>query len=349
MKPALYIHIPFCAQKCAYCDFASWAGREAAWEAYFDALEGELDSWIERVGNEFSTVFIGGGTPSLAPAEYIARIARKVKCAEFSMEANPGTLTPEKLKIYREAGINRLSMGVQSFDDGLLKKIGRIHTAEQAEKAFVMAREAGFDNINLDLMYALPGQTVEQWRKTLDTAARLNPEHISAYSLIIEEGTPISEWAEPLDDDIVNEMQRMCTGYLNEQGYTRYEISNYAKPGRECAHNICYWVRGDYIGIGCAAHSLFENRRFANTADLDEYLAGRRIVEETQLDSGDIIEETVMLGLRMAKGIAVESVPDMKAAQRLIKAGLAVIEEGRFMLTEHGMELQNAVVIELLS
>ena len=348
MRPALYIHIPFCAQKCAYCDFASWAGREAAWEAYFDALEDELDSWIAHVGNEFSTVFIGGGTPSLVPAEYIARIARKVKCAEFSMEANPGTLTPEKLRVYREAGINRLSMGVQSFDDGLLKKIGRIHTAEQAEKAFRMAREAGFDNINLDLMYALPGQTVEQWRQTLETAARLDPEHISAYSLIIEEGTPISTWAEPLDDDIVNEMQRMCTGYLNEHGYARYEISNYAKPGRECAHNICYWVRGDYIGIGCAAHSLFEGVRFANTADFDEYISGVHRVEETVLDAEDIIEETVMLGLRMAKGIAVENVPDMKAAQRLIKAGLAVIENGRFMLTEHGMELQNAVVIELL-
>jgi oxygen-independent coproporphyrinogen-3 oxidase len=348
MRPALYIHIPFCAQKCAYCDFASWAGREAAWEAYFDALEGELDNWIDKVGNEFSTVFIGGGTPSLVPAEYIARIARKVKCAEFSMEANPGTLTSEKLRVYRDAGINRLSMGVQSFDDGLLKKIGRIHTAEQAENAFIMAREAGFDNINLDLMYALPGQSVEQWEKTLETAAGLNPEHISAYSLIIEEGTPISAWAEPLDDDIVNEMQRMCTGYLNEHGYTRYEISNYAKPGRECAHNICYWVRGDYIGIGCAAHSLFEGVRFANTADFDEYISDVRRVDETVLDAEDIIEETVMLGLRMANGIAVENVPDMKAAQRLIKAGLAVTEGGRFMLTEHGMELQNAAVLELL-
>jgi len=348
MRPALYIHIPFCAQKCAYCDFASWAGREAAREAYFDALEQELDSWIARVGNEFSTVFIGGGTPSLVPAEYIARIARKVNCAEFSMEANPGTLTPEKLRVYREAGINRLSMGVQSFDDGLLKKIGRIHTAEQARQAFFMAREAGFDNINLDLMYALPEQTVEQWKKTLETAAELGPEHISAYSLIIEEGTPISAWAEPLEDDVVNEMQRMCTGYLKEQGYARYEISNYAKPGRECAHNICYWVRGDYIGIGCAAHSLFEGVRFANTSDLDEYISGVRRVEENALDTGDIIEETVMLGLRMAKGIAVENVPDMKAAQRLAKAGLAVMEDGRFMLTERGMELQNAVVLELL-
>ncbi len=348
MKPALYIHIPFCAQKCAYCDFASWAGREAAREAYFAALEQELDSWIARVGSEFSTVFIGGGTPSLVPHEYIARIAGKVKCAEFSMEANPGTLTPEKLSAYRAAGINRLSMGVQSFDDRLLKTVGRIHSAKQAEDAFRMAREAGFDNINLDLMYALPGQTVEQWKQTLETAVRLNPEHISAYSLIIEEGTPISEWAEPLDDDTVNEMQRLCTAFLKEHGYGRYEISNYAKPGRECAHNICYWVRGDYIGIGCAAHSLFEGKRFCNTSDLDEYIAGVRCVEETCLDSSDIIEETVMLGLRMARGISIDDIPDMKAADRLVKAGIAEISEGRFMLTEKGMELQNAAVVELL-
>ena len=348
MKPALYIHIPFCARKCAYCDFASWAGREAAWEAYFAALEAELDGWIARVGNEFSTVFIGGGTPSLAPAEYIARIARKLKCGEFSMEANPGTLTPEKLRVYRQAGINRPSMGVQSFDDGLLERIGRIHSAAQAEEAFRMARQAGFDNINLDLMYALPGQSVEQWKDTLKTAVKLGPEHISAYSLIIEEGTPISEWAEPLDDDTVNEMQRLCTRYLAENGYGRYEISNYAVPGRECRHNICYWERGDYIGIGCAAHSLFENRRFANTADLDEYLSGKRMAEETLLDEMDVVEETVMLGLRMVKGISMDDVPDRRAADRLIKAGLAKTADGRFMLTEHGMELQNAAVLELL-
>ena len=348
MRTALYIHIPFCAQKCAYCDFASWAGREAAREAYFSALNAELDSWIARVGNEFSTVFIGGGTPSLVEAEYICSVAQKIVCGEFSMEANPGTLTPEKLSAYRAAGITRLSMGVQSFDDGLLKKIGRIHTAAQAEEAFRMAREAGFDNINIDLMYALPGQTMAQWQATLERAARLAPDHISAYSLIIEEGTPIAEWAEPADDDLVNAMQRACTKYLAECGYGRYEISNYAKPGRECAHNICYWTRGDYIGIGCAAHSMFEGRRFANTVDLDAYISGTRIVEETVLTEQDAAEETVMLGLRMTKGIAVSALPDIRAAERLAKGGIARFEDGRFMLTERGMELQNAAVLELL-
>lgn len=348
MKNALYIHIPFCAQKCAYCDFASWAGREAAWEAYFRNLEAELDSWISRVGNEFSTAFIGGGTPSLAPAEYIVRIARKLKCGEFTIEANPGTLTPEKLRAYRECGIDRLSMGVQSFDDGLLRRIGRIHTVRQADDAFRMARQAGFDNINLDLMYALPGQTMDKWRATLEAAARLEPEHISAYSLIIEEGTPIARWAKPMDDDTVNEMQRTCTAFLERHGYARYEISNYARPGRECRHNICYWTRGDYIGVGCAAHSLFDGKRFCNTVDLDAYLAGERVTERTALDEADAIEETVMLGLRMTKGIPVECVPDMKSAQRLIMGGLAQMADGRFFLTERGLELQNAAVLELL-
>ena len=346
--PALYIHIPFCAQKCAYCDFASWAGREKAWGAYFDMLESELGDWISRVGNEFSTVFIGGGTPSLVPAEYICRLVRKVMASEITMEANPCTLTPEKLWAYREAGVNRLSMGVQSFDDRLLKNIGRIHNSAEAEKAFYMAREAGFENINLDLMYALPGQTVEMWKKTLEKAVELSPEHISAYSLIIEEGTPISAWAEETDEDIVNSMQRLCTGFLAKHGYGRYEISNYAKPGRQCRHNMCYWIRGDYIGIGCAAHSLFEGKRFCNTSDFEEYLAGVRIVEETSLTENDIVEETVMLGLRTALGIDIKDVPDMGAAERLVKGGFAVVSDGRFMLTEAGMEVQNAVVVELL-
>lgn len=348
MRPALYIHIPFCAQKCAYCDFASWAGREAVWEAYFDRLEAELDSWVVRGGGEFSTAFIGGGTPSLVPAEYIVRIARKIKCGEFTIEANPGTLTYEKLRAYRECGIDRLSMGVQSFDDELLRRIGRIHTAGKAEDAFRMAREAGFDNISLDLMYALPGQTMAQWRATLETAARLSPEHISAYSLIIEENTPIARWAAPMDDNTVNEMQRTCTAFLAGNGYARYEISNYARPGRECRHNICYWTRGDYIGVGCAAHSLFGGERFCNTADLDAYLAGERIAERIVLDTTDIIEETVMLGLRMTRGIPIESVPDRNAAERLINGGLAKITDGRLALTERGMELQNAAVLELL-
>jgi oxygen-independent coproporphyrinogen-3 oxidase len=345
---ALYIHIPFCLRKCHYCDFASYPGREDAWEAYFRALEDELKSWINAVGNEFSTAFIGGGTPSLVPAEYIARIASMVRAREFSMEANPGTLTADKLKRYLDSGINRLSLGVQSFDDGLLKRIGRIHDAAGAQAAVEMARGAGFSNINIDLMYALPGQSMAQWESTLARAADIAPEHISAYSLIIEEGTPIAKWARDMDEDLVNAMQRRATAFLGEKGYARYEISNYAKPGYECAHNITYWQRGDYIGIGCAAHSLYQSRRFSNPASLDEYLAGKRKVDETLLTAEDVRDETVMLGLRMTKGVSVSALPDAKKAAGLVKMGLAEIKDDRFFLNERGLELQNAAVLELL-
>lgn len=346
--PALYIHIPFCARKCAYCDFASWAGKQDVWEAYFDALEAELDSWNRVTGGIYSTAFFGGGTPSLVPAEHIVRIAGKFRAGECTLEANPGTLTPEKLRIYRNAGINRLSMGVQSFDDGLLRLIGRIHTSDEAEAAFRMARDAGFDNVNLDLMYALPGQTMEQWRATLERAVRLNPEHISAYSLILEEGTPLAEWAEPLPDETVNAMQRAATHLLAEAGYGRYEISNYAKPGRECAHNLTYWNRGDYIGVGCAAHSLYQGRRFSNPAPLEEYLAGTCRVDEEILTGQDILEETLFLGLRTTRGVPRSVVPNAGAIPRLREAGFLREEDGFIALTEQGMEVQDAIVLELL-
>lgn len=345
---ALYIHIPFCARKCCYCDFASYPGREDAWDAYFRALEEELKGWIDAVGNRFSTAFIGGGTPSLVPPEHIARIASMVRADEFSMEANPGTITEDALKAYLDVGINRLSIGVQSFDDGLLKAIGRIHSADDAWRAVETARRAGFSNINIDLMYALPGQNMAQWEATLERAAAVDPEHISAYSLIIEEGTPLAGWAQEADEDLVNAMQRRATAFLKAKGYERYEISNYAKPGYECAHNITYWLRGDYIGVGCAAHSLYGGRRFSNPASLDEYLAGKRRIDETVLTAQDAQEETIMLGLRMARGVDVLALPDIEKAQRLVKLGLGDIRNGRFSLTERGFELQNAAVLELL-
>ena len=348
MKPALYIHIPFCAQKCAYCDFASWAGREPVWEAYFHTLKEEMRPWMEINGGNFYSVFVGGGTPSLVPAERIAEILRGVSAGEVTLEANPGTLTPKKLEIYRQAGVNRLSMGVQSFDDGLLNTLGRIHTARQAEEAFFMAREAGFDNLNLDLMYALPGQTQETWERTLEQAAALGPEHISAYSLILEEGTPMATWATPLPDEDVNRMQRTATAFLKEKGYARYEISNYARPGRECRHNLVYWRRGDYIGVGCAAHSLYQGRRFANPDSLGAYLAGARRTEDTLLTEEDVLEERLMLGLRTAEGVPRGWIRENAQTRRMVREGLAILEKDRFFLTEKGMEVQDAVVLALL-
>ena len=346
--PALYIHVPFCAGKCQYCDFTSWAGREKYYEAYFRALEGELKNWTALVGNSFSSAFIGGGTPSIVPKEYIARLASAVRADEFTIEANPGTLTPDKLKAYLDSGINRLSLGVQSFDDGLLRAIGRLHTAAQAERAVEMARAAGFSNINIDLMYALPGQSMRQWEATLARAAAIAPRHISAYSLIIEEGTPISRWAREMDEDMVNAMQRHATKFLAEHGYARYEISNYAQLGGECAHNINYWRRGDYIGVGCAAHSLYKGHRFANPNSLEDYLAGVRRVDDIALTWQDEYEETVMLGLRMTSGIEAAQLRDIGRAKKLVELGLAEFKGDRFFLNERGLEVQNAAVSELL-
>ena len=374
---SVYIHIPFCASKCAYCDFASFPGRERDWARYFDALASEIRLWSENpdfgldLGKyRVETAFIGGGTPTLVPPERIkealeaARAAfRFAPDAEITIEGNPGTLTPERLAVYRAAGVNRLSLGAQSLDDGLLKSLGRIHTAAQVAESVRMAREAGFSNLNLDLMYALPGQTMRVWQDTLDAAVALGVEHLSAYSLIVEEGTPMAarvargEAILP-DEDAVNAMQRAANATLAAAGYARYEISNYAKPGRECRHNLVYWNRGEYLGLGCAAHSLLGGRRFANPASLDDYLRGARRVDKQIIAPSEAMEETVMLSTRTVRGLDLDAwrrefgAPFERGREGAIR-GLAdagcVETDGRFLrLTERGMEVQNAVVLALL-
>ena len=369
---SLYIHVPFCAAKCAYCDFASYPGREADWARYFDALWAEMAGWQGRLdGREVVTAFIGGGTPTLVPAEYIAqtldharRLAPFAGDAEITIEGNPGTLTPRKLAVCRAAGVNRLSLGAQSFDDGLLRSLGRIHTAAQIGEAVEMARAAGFDNINLDLMYALPGQTAQQWRETLDAAVALDVEHISAYSLIVEDGTPmaarVASGAAALpDDDAVNAMQREAVARLARAGYARYEISNYARRGRQCRHNLVYWNRGDYLGLGCAAHSLLDGVRFNNPASLDAWLSGGRRENVQRLTPEDAAEETVMLSTRTARGLDLAAweadfgrpfaAGREAALVRLEKGGFIEIQGGFLRLTLRGMEVQDAVVLELLN
>ena len=368
---ALYVHIPFCASKCAYCDFASFPRREGEWSRYFDALWGELEGWKPALaGYEVRTAFFGGGTPTLVPAEYIVetlnrarRTAPFAEDVEITIEGNPGTLAPEKLAAYRAAGVNRLSLGAQSFDDGLLRSLGRIHAAAQIGEAVAMAREAGFDNVSLDLMYALPGQGMDQWRETLESAVALGVEHLSAYSLIVEPGTPMAGRVERgearlPDDDAVNAMQRLAVERLAAAGYARYEISNYARPGRECRHNLVYWNRGEYLGLGCAAHSLMDGRRFANPASLDEYLSGARRTGETRLTRWDEMDETVMLATRTVRGLDLAAwraafgedfaAGREPALRRLSDAGYVRIEGGFLRLTGRGMEVQNAVVLELL-
>ena len=374
---SIYIHVPFCAKKCAYCDFASFPGREADWGRYFDEIMAEIRLWSETTDfgllsekYRIKTLFVGGGTPTLVDAGYIEktidacrRIAPFEPGAEITAEGNPGTLTPGKLAAYRRAGVNRLSLGAQSFDEGLLRSLGRIHTAGQIGEAVTMAREAGFDNINLDLMYALPGQGMDQWTDALDAAIVLGVEHLSAYSLIVEPGTPMaarvaSGAATVPDDDAVNAMQREAISRLSAAGYARYEISNYAKPGFECRHNLTYWRRGDYLGLGCAAHSLLRGRRFHNPDALEDYLSGMRRLDEVALTRQDAMEETLMLSTRTARGLDLAAwARDFgapfnqgreRALARLEAGGLIEAGDGFLRLTTRGMEVQDAVVLELM-
>ena len=378
MKPlSLYIHVPFCARKCAYCDFASYPGRETDWRRYFDEIATEIRLWSGETDfgllserYRVISMFIGGGTPTLVDAGYIGRVIDACRAivpfeadAEITIEGNPGTLTPEKLAAFRRAGVNRLSLGAQSFDDGLLRSLGRIHTAAQIGQAVTMARDAGFDSINLDLMYALPGQGMNQWKDTLDAAIALGVEHISAYSLIVEPGTPMaarvaSGTAIIPKDDAVNAMQRAAIDRLSAAGYRRYEISNFARPGYECRHNLVYWNRGDYLGLGCAAHSLMGGRRFHNPDSLDEYLSGGRRLDEAVLTPQDEMEETLMLSTRTVRGLDLTAWARAfgtsfargreRVLDRLENGGLIETGDGFLRLTMRGMEVQDAVVLELM-
>lgn len=368
---AIYIHVPFCRQKCAYCDFASFAGQEGNWRRYFEALQGEIAACADELrAYEARSVFFGGGTPSIVPAEEIAGALEALKRAlsfaddvEITLEANPGTLTMEKLRAYRRAGVNRLSIGVQSFDDGILARLGRIHSAAQAAEAVCMARRAGFENISMDLMYALPEQSMAQWKRSLQSAIDLKPEHISAYSLIVEEGTPMHRWVQAgsvriPDEDMVNEMQRMAVDVLGRAGYERYEISNYARPGFESRHNITYWQGGEYLGLGSAAHSLMRNVRFANPPELERYLAGERRLNPAARSLEDRREEMLMLSTRMLCGLDLrrwrtEFGEDFRsthgrAIEKLMRYGLIEIEDEHLRLSITGLELQDSVVLELM-
>lgn len=368
----IYLHIPFCLRKCAYCDFVSFPQGSVP-EAYVSALisEVELVSGGGSYPAAFDTVFFGGGTPSLLASEQMRLIMTTLRerfdiraNAEISMEANPGTLTPEKLAAYREAGINRLSIGLQSTHDALLRSIGRIHTFAQFEESLKHARAAGFNNINVDLMHALPNQTITQYLDSIHTVCDLGVEHISAYSLILEEHTPLFDRVArgevtPPEEDLVADMQDAGIDLLDARGYRRYEISNFAREEYECRHNLNYWHNGEYLGFGIAAHGVVREKRwtrYANVSALEEYARllakGRRPLAETiPLGPKDEMFECVMLGLRLVRGIeradflarfgldVVEAYP--KAIESLRARGW--MEEGeRFLaLNRKGLDLQN--------
>ena len=379
----IYIHIPFCVRKCAYCDFLSGPGNKEKREKYVEALLKE----IRAHGNEGSmsafervtSVFLGGGTPSVLEGNQIEKILNTLKenfkvdtNAEITIEANPGTVTREKLEAYRRAGINRISFGLQSTNNEELKLLGRIHTYEEFLESFHMARACGFDNVNVDLISAIPRQTVESWEKSLKQVIGLNPEHISAYSLIIEEGTPFAkvygEGTEggkelPTEED-ERIMYRRTEELLAKAGYHRYEISNYAKTGRECKHNLGYWERKDYLGIGIGASSLIDNVRYKNTDNIEHYIKFANTPTEIQeerevLSTREQMEEFIFLGLRKTKGISLQEfkVTFGRALEecygqnikRMQEEKLVVIEKGFLRLTHKGIDISNYVFGEILN
>lgn len=372
----LYIHIPFCVKKCAYCDFLSGPSTLEVREAYVNCLIEEIchckhagvgdsdNKWApcDPENYEVVSAFFGGGTPSILKPDQIRRIMTALKevfCwnsdAEVTIEANPGTVDEEKLRNYLDCGINRISFGLQSADNEELRKLGRIHTWEEFLDSFHQARVAGFTNINVDLMSALPGQTVDSWRKTLEKVLELKPEHISAYSLIIEEGTPFyekyedhSELLPPEEEE--RQMYHDTKKILHEHGYERYEISNYARAGYACRHNLGYWERREYKGFGLGSASLLENRRYTNTCELKQYLQGRIRGTEEELSEQDIREETFFLGLRKMEGIdpGPYRAHYEKLLEKLQMQQLLEEKNGRISLTEYGIDISNYVLAQFL-
>lgn len=378
----LYFHIPFCMQKCAYCDFLSAPAGEQTRREYVELLVREINRYRNVYGGDYeiSTIFIGGGTPSLLSGEEILRIFRALResfaiqeKAEITLEMNPGTVSEEKFLAWKEAGINRLSIGLQSANDEELKILGRIHSFAEFRASFWEARRYGFRDLNVDLIYNIPGQTVESWERTLEAVIALKPEHISAYSLIIEEGTPFfmrygAGRCEPDFPPLPNEeteqsIDSMTKKILSEAGYERYEISNYAKKGFECRHNLGYWEREEYLGIGLGASSLIQHTRFHNTRSYDIYKekvnAGLDIREELEtLSTEDEMEEFMFLGLRKIQGVSraqfrenfgktMESVYG-EQLRRLAEMKLLKVEDDRVFLTGRGLDVSNAVFVEFL-
>ena len=373
----LYLHIPFCVSKCRYCDFLSAPSGEEQRQIYVERLCRRIRYWsdvIHNYGYVIVSIFVGGGTPSILTEAQITQIFEAVResfpireDAEITLEMNPGTDVKDKLPVYRKLGINRLSMGLQSADNEELKCLGRIHTYEDFRQVYQWAREAGFTNINVDLMSAIPGQTLESYEDTLRKVADLKPEHISAYSLIIEEGTPFYErygegrHADELpDEDTERQMYVRTREILEGYGYHRYEISNYAKDGYECRHNLGYWDRKEYLGLGAGASSLMDHIRWKEP----DYIGPSTglVLEEredfTRLRRKDEMEEFMFLGLRKINGVSEQDFYKsfrvtmdeiyQDKIEELIKEGLLVREEDRIRLTDRGIDLSNYALSQFL-
>lgn len=378
---SLYLHVPFCHTRCHYCDFNTYAGILPLREPYVRALLSEIVLAGEEARlpddkpRRARTIFFGGGTPSLLSVEQVTRLLDGCRSsfaleedAEVSLEANPGTLSGEQLRGLRAAGVNRLSMGAQSFDAGLLKTLGRIHSPEEIVQAVQYARQAGFTSINLDFMFGLPNQTMRHWQETLDQALKLRPEHLSLYSLIIEEGTPFFTWTHegritPGDEDLCADMYEYAEERLRNEGYENYEISNWSLPGHQCRHNLTYWRNLPYIGMGAGAHSFFAGKRFSDVLDPQEYIRRLKdgewpIAESAEVSRSQEMSETAFLGLRTAVGLHLpafaqrfgESFDDFvgERLRTVEEAGLLIRERDWLRLSERGRLLGNEVFFRLL-
>ena len=367
----IYLHIPFCIKKCNYCDFCSFPNADGSLiEAYTDELSRRIARFSEEYGKrQADTVYFGGGTPTLMPTESFKKIFSTLEDsfditpdAEITVECNPASIDRGGLRAIHALGVNRLSIGLQSANDNELLALGRAHSFEDFCNTFCGAREVGFSNISVDLMYGIPLQTRKSFEKTLLTLVDLRPEHISAYGLKIEEGTAFYRDIDKLvlpDEDGEVELYSLCCDLFQEAGYDRYEISNFALNGKESKHNLKYWNREDYIGFGVAAHSCFEGERFGNSRDMRSFLDGKDICDQRErISENDVIAEYVMLGLRLARGIdlkefAALSKKDFKAfypaVDGYIKNGFMIERDGKIAFTTKGFLVSNAILSEILS
>ncbi|MDU4888969.1 MAG: radical SAM family heme chaperone HemW [Clostridium sp.] len=369
----LYIHIPFCKNKCFYCDFPSFSGKESLMVDYAKALSKEIDNSCQD--KLISTIFIGGGTPTYLCIEGWKIIAESIKNLnfvskdfEFTVEGNPNSFNEEQLEIFKTMGVNRISMGLQAVQEHHLKSIGRIHTIEEFKKSYIMLRENGFNNINVDLMFGLPNQTLAEWIESLEQVIELKPEHLSCYSLIIEEGTKFYNLYENEslilpNEDVERDMYAVTKDILKKNGYEQYEISNYAKKGFECKHNKIYWQLNNYVGCGSSSHSYMNGIRYRNESNIEKYIgrmneSNTAVVEEFKNSEKDDIEEFMFLGLRLTDGIDIRefqhrfgvSIFDKykDIIEKYVHMELLNLEENRLFLTSKGMEFSNQVMADFI-
>ena len=375
-KLGIYIHIPFCKQKCFYCDFISYANQDKYFQKYVQALNKEINNFIDNNKIEVQTIYIGGGTPSLIDAKYIEEILHIFEkrnllkeAKEVTIEVNPGTVTEEKLRTYKNSGINRLSIGLQSTEDKILKQIGRIHCYDDFLNTYKMAREVGFKNINVDLMIGLPNQKILDVKNSLEKIIKLEPEppnHISVYSLIVEENTPIEQMLESgelelPDEELERNMYWYVKNFLELNGYKHYEISNFAKLGNESKHNLDCWNQKEYVGFGVAAHSYIDDVRYGNIGNVEEYIKNcendefgkNKVIDEVENDIFSKEKEFMLIGLRKIEGVLIQDFKNKfgenpifvfkDELKKLVDENLLILDFDRIKLTNKGLDLANIV------